>query len=265
MRGIHLRTVATSRRRHHPSLTPRARRRGLPPCSLPRPPGPCSCPPSWGPDDRRPRHRRLRPRPPPQEDGQRPRGGVGLRRMSRRDPGTRPRAQPRAGPRSGGGPALPGTSSSRGWAIPVRRRDDIGRSRMPDFRLDEAERVALALLLGSPRSRPARSPRHGAVTPTPTPKRAAGSSPRWAAPAATPASRVRRPSRDRTSPVRACGPGTAGCAGSSRAPPPCGATATPPSAPHACPTSASPREVTAPSPPGSTAWAPASPPSTPHA
>lgn len=34
-------------------------------------------------------------------------------------------------------------------ADPVRRRDDIGASRMPDFRLDEAERVALALLLGS--------------------------------------------------------------------------------------------------------------------
>jgi len=35
-------------------------------------------------------------------------------------------------------------------AEPVRRRDDIGASRMPDFHLDEAERVALALLLGSP-------------------------------------------------------------------------------------------------------------------
>jgi mono/diheme cytochrome c family protein len=34
-------------------------------------------------------------------------------------------------------------------ADPVRRRDDIGASRMPDFRLDEAERVALALLLGT--------------------------------------------------------------------------------------------------------------------
>jgi mono/diheme cytochrome c family protein len=35
-------------------------------------------------------------------------------------------------------------------ADPVRRREDIGASRMPDFGLDEAERVALALLLGSP-------------------------------------------------------------------------------------------------------------------
>lgn len=34
-------------------------------------------------------------------------------------------------------------------ADPVRRRDDIGRTRMPDFDLDEAERVALAALLGS--------------------------------------------------------------------------------------------------------------------
>jgi mono/diheme cytochrome c family protein len=34
-------------------------------------------------------------------------------------------------------------------ADPVRRRTDIGASRMPDFRLDEAERVALALFLGS--------------------------------------------------------------------------------------------------------------------
>lgn len=34
-------------------------------------------------------------------------------------------------------------------ADPVRRRDDIGRTRMPDFGLDEAERVALAALLGS--------------------------------------------------------------------------------------------------------------------
>ena len=34
-------------------------------------------------------------------------------------------------------------------ADPVRRREDIGASRMPDFRLDEAERVALALFLGS--------------------------------------------------------------------------------------------------------------------
>lgn len=32
-------------------------------------------------------------------------------------------------------------------ADPVRRREDIGASRMPDFRLDEAERVALALYL----------------------------------------------------------------------------------------------------------------------
>lgn len=39
-------------------------------------------------------------------------------------------------------------------ADPVRRRDDIGLSRMPDFRLDEAERVALALLLGSPAAGP---------------------------------------------------------------------------------------------------------------
>jgi mono/diheme cytochrome c family protein len=35
-------------------------------------------------------------------------------------------------------------------ADPVRRREDIGATRMPDFRLDEAERVALALLLASP-------------------------------------------------------------------------------------------------------------------
>jgi len=34
-------------------------------------------------------------------------------------------------------------------ADPVRRRTDIGVSRMPDFRLDEAERVALALFLGN--------------------------------------------------------------------------------------------------------------------
>jgi nitric oxide reductase subunit C len=34
-------------------------------------------------------------------------------------------------------------------ADPVRRRDDIGRTRMPDFDLDEGERVALAALLGS--------------------------------------------------------------------------------------------------------------------
>lgn len=34
-------------------------------------------------------------------------------------------------------------------ASPERRRDDIGPTRMPDFRLDEGERVALALFLGS--------------------------------------------------------------------------------------------------------------------
>ncbi len=33
-------------------------------------------------------------------------------------------------------------------ADPVRRRDDLGRTRMPDFGLDEGERVALAALLG---------------------------------------------------------------------------------------------------------------------
>jgi len=42
-------------------------------------------------------------------------------------------------------------------ADPVRRRTDIGSSRMPDFRLDEAERVALALFLGTP-SRDAAGP-----------------------------------------------------------------------------------------------------------
>ncbi len=36
-------------------------------------------------------------------------------------------------------------------ASPVRRREDIGASRMPDFGLDEGERVALALYLGSGR------------------------------------------------------------------------------------------------------------------
>lgn len=45
-------------------------------------------------------------------------------------------------------PTLPAAFVFAYLADPTPRRDDIGVSRMPDFRLDEAERVALALLLG---------------------------------------------------------------------------------------------------------------------
>ena len=55
----------------------------------------------------------------------------------------------RPGLRTGRRRALPGEFVFTYLADPVRRREDIGASRMPDFRLDEAERVALALLLGS--------------------------------------------------------------------------------------------------------------------
>jgi len=52
---------------------------------------------------------------------------------------------PALGPQA---PPLPADFVFEYLADPVRRRDDIGRTRMPDFSLDEAERVALAALLG---------------------------------------------------------------------------------------------------------------------
>lgn len=56
----------------------------------------------------------------------------------------------RRAPRLGAaGPALTADFVFTYLADPVRRRDDIGASRMPDFRLDEGERVALALFLGT--------------------------------------------------------------------------------------------------------------------
>jgi nitric oxide reductase subunit C len=47
------------------------------------------------------------------------------------------------------GPPVPADFVFDYLADPQRRRDDIGASRMPDFGLDEAERTALALFLGS--------------------------------------------------------------------------------------------------------------------
>lgn len=60
------------------------------------------------------------------------------------DAGTIQERAPAFGPDA---PALAGDFVFTYLADPVRRRDDIGASRMPDFRLDEAERVALALFL----------------------------------------------------------------------------------------------------------------------
>ncbi len=49
-----------------------------------------------------------------------------------------------------GSPPLSGDFVFTYLEDPVRRRDDIGAARMPDFHLDEAERVALAVFLATP-------------------------------------------------------------------------------------------------------------------
>lgn len=54
---------------------------------------------------------------------------------------------PALGPQA---PLLPASFVFAFLEDPQRRRPDIGASRMPDFQLDEGERLALALLLGTP-------------------------------------------------------------------------------------------------------------------
>jgi mono/diheme cytochrome c family protein len=61
------------------------------------------------------------------------------------------RARERAPTLGNAGPPIPTDFVFTYLAAPERRRDNIGLTRMPDFSLDEAERVALALFLGTGR------------------------------------------------------------------------------------------------------------------